>query len=281
MTKPRTEILAMEMLRACEHPPPTTDNPIPSQNVCGDVVWGAAPRRVPCLEHLPVGRGPGPTIPGAPPPLEPHRVSVPLSLPQHRDGAELRLCGVWIWLHLCPPSLDLPLLCAHKQGGFSANEALRTRNGRAGFLGWKNTKMLIPRLLERASTSLALHGEQAPAMPPSLPKATPGTGTGLCGPQAGTGCHSPWGRGAALPDSHAAGQSPGGSAAPVAAGLGLRLRLVEHGGSGRWRLRCLSGQSHPFPCLPSLPAKPGSAAAASPARKPPWESLGTRAQRDG
>lgn len=51
----------------------------------------------------------------------------------------------------------------------------------------------------------------------------------------------PRGRGAArgtshravLPRSHAAGQSPSGSAAPPAAGLGLRLRLAELGGSRR------------------------------------------------
>lgn len=67
---------------------------------------------------------------------------------------------------------------------------------------------------------------------------------------------------------------------PLAAGLGLRLQLAEHGGSRRSCLRCLSGQSHPFPCLPFLAAKPGSAAHGSPACKPPWEYLGTRVQRD-
>lgn len=39
-------------------------------------------------------------------------------------------------------------------------------------LGGKTRKCLFPGCSERASTSLALHGERAPAMPPFLPKAT-------------------------------------------------------------------------------------------------------------
>lgn len=131
----------------------------------------------------------------------------------------------------------------------------------------KHQKCLLPGCSERASTSLVPHGERAPAMPLSLPKATrsrPGTGTGLRGPQAGTGCCSLGGRGAALPDSHAAGQSPGGSAAPADAGLGLRLRLAEQGGSGRWRRRCLSGQSHRFPAVPACKAGQRSSRVAGP-----------------
>lgn len=49
----------MEMLCECQHLPPTTENPIPCQNVCRDLVWEAGPHRAPCLQHLPLGRGPG------------------------------------------------------------------------------------------------------------------------------------------------------------------------------------------------------------------------------
>lgn len=109
---PGSETLAMEMPCERQHLPPTTDNPIPSRSVCGDSVWGSGPHRAPRPEHLPVGRGPGPTIPGA------HRVLVPLSLLRRRDGAELRLCGVWIRLHLHPPSLDPPTCLRSHAGGF-------------------------------------------------------------------------------------------------------------------------------------------------------------------
>lgn len=83
-----------------------------------------------------------------------------MSLSWHRDGAELHLCRVWVQLHLHPPACPP----APPRACFS-----------------------------RASASLALHGEQAPAMPPS-PKPP----------------------GAAL----ARGRDPAG---PVGCGLGRRL----------------------------------------------------------
>lgn len=198
--------------------------PLPPE-MCAGTGAGACPHRAPHLQHV---------LWRVPPSLEP-----PVSLSWHRDGAELRLCRVWVRLHLHPPA------CAPAPP-------------RACF--------------SRASVSLALHGEQAPAMPPSPkpPGAALARGRDPVGP---VGCGlGPRHQDTALRDSHAAGKSPGGSAAPPAP-AGLRLRLAERaGGSRRCCLRCLSGQGHPSPA-----AKPQRCSRVT---GTPWESLGTGAQRD-
>lgn len=144
----------------------------------------------------------------------------------------------------------LPLASARNHGGFSSNEALRTRGGQAGFLGWQTTTVLIPRLLTKSQH------------PPGPAWRCPGKGKGPCGPrrglaQAGASCHSPGGRGVALPDSHAAGQSPEGSAAPPAAGLGSGSGLRSSVARGAGVCAACRGRAIPSPsrrpCLQRQP----------------------------
>lgn len=131
--------------------------------------------------------------------------------------------------------------------------------------------------------SQAPHKEPAPAWPcVGLPRqgegtlptpAGSGTGWGQLPQPGGTGRRAP-----RFPRSRAIS---GRICSASGRGAGLRLWLAEQRGSRRWRLRCLSRQSHPFPFPASLPAKAARAAAGSPARKPPWESPGTGVQHDG
>lgn len=184
-----------------------------------------------CPEHLPMVWAPGVRIAGAP------------------GARKTPSLGGFQALSLCSPAPPAPpvpcsphaeLSPSARFGSGCTRSAPRSSplTGRGGFSKpasegtggeneWKTTRLLIPRLLRKRPE----RPEQAAAVPPSLPKSHPA----LAWRGAAWPWHSPGGTShrAVLLRSHAAGQSPSGSAAPPAAGLGLRLRLAELGGSRR------------------------------------------------
>lgn len=224
--------------------PLTTPFP-PEMCARGWLGWeGGGPRGAARLEHLPADREPGHTILGATvfwSPCPRRGTGTVHSSVRHLDPASSALPQI---------GSPLPLVSAHNHGGFSSNEALRTRGGQAGFLGWQTSTVLIPRLLTKSQH------------PPGPAWGCPGKGKGPCGPrrglaQAGASCHSPGGQGVALPDSHAAGQSPEGSAAPPAAGLGSGSGLRSSVARGAGVCAACRGRAIPSPsrrpCLQRQP----------------------------
>lgn len=250
---------SLEMSCKHRHRPLTT--PFPPE-VCGDGAWGcwAGPCRALCptTPHVPThgsraeeelglsvapGARTAPSLGGASSsePLLLSTLCTPRAVlpPARSSRAELR------------PSARFGSGCTRGAPGSSpltgrgdlANEPPRAREEKTG---GKPPSTSFPGCSERARSTRSRH---RPCHRPS-PK-PPGTGLA----RGRVAVAQPGGHRAALPRSHAAGQSPSGSAAPPAAGLGLRLRLAELGGSRRSVGAACRGRA-PARGLPSPAAAP-------------------------